>query len=413
MTDFEEKVRAAFGAEFAGSEPAADLRERAIRKAVGSERGPLRGPEQHPWPIRSRWVQLTALAAAVALVTLGGGIYARHAVNRAETAVQPTPSATVYGPFEAFGKLAAPAIHPPPGGFGGGGGGRLQSTGPPPYYGPAHLSWAGKFPSLPPTAPVYRYPLSDPPADDAFAARLGAVPARGLPEFGPHVRQYSGPGPFDLGIGPSIHLNQPVDTTGLPMFSLVYSPRAPALPPRQPSMSDSQARAIAASFLVTHGLTPNWPSRVSVAPFWSSSLEEPIYAVRYQRLVDLGGGRKAGLVDAVGQPLGLRVDVAAGGTVVEVTGPRPASEQPATYPLEAEQGAVQGALTAPPGESVGPSRVPTVALTQVQLVYTGVTRDGFVYLEPAYLFSGIFREADIPQEKLVLIAAVVSKDIRP
>jgi hypothetical protein len=412
MSEFEEKVRAAFSAEFAGSEPAADLRQRAIRKAVESGRRPLRGPGQHPWPTRSRWVRRTALAAAVALVTLGGGIYARDAVNRAGTAVQPTPSATVYGPFEAFGKLAAPAIHLPAGGFGGGGGGALQSTGPPPYYGPARLSWAGKFPSLPPTAPVYRYPLSDPPADDAFAARLGAVPARGLPEFGPQVRQYSGPGPFDLGIGPSVQLNH-VDTTGLPLFSLVYSPRAPALLPRQPPMSDSQARATAASFLVTHGLTPNWPSRVSVAPFWSSSLEEPIYAVRYQRLVDLGGGTKAGLVDAAGQPLGLRVDVAAGGTVVEVTGLRPASEQPAAYPLEAEQGAVQGALTAPPGQSVAPSVVPTVALTRVQLVYTGVVREGFVYLEPAYLFSGIFREADIPQEKLVLIAAVVSKDIRP
>lgn len=178
-------------------------------------------------------------------------------------------------------------------------------------------------------------------------------------------------------------------------------------------MSDSEARATAASFLVTHGLTPNWPSRVSVAPFWSSSLEEPIYAVRYQRLVDLGGGTNAGLVDAAGQPLGLRVDVAAGGTVAEVTGLPPASEQPAAYPLEAEHGVVQSALTAPPGESVAPSVVPIVALTRVRLVYTGVARDGFVYLEPAYLFSGIFREAGIPQEKLVLIAAVVSKDIRP
>jgi hypothetical protein len=409
MTDFEEKVRAAFGAEFAGSEPAADLRERAIRKAVESERGPLRGPRQHPWPTRARWTQLTAFAAAVALVTLAGGIYARHA----GTAVQPTPSASVFGPLEAFGKLAAPAIHPPAGGFGGGGGGGLQSTGPTPYYGSAHLSWAGKFPSLPPIAPVYRYPLSDPSADDAFAARLGAVPAHGLPEFGPQVRQYSGPGPFDLGIGPSVHLNQPVDTSGLPVFSLVYSPRALALPSRQPSMSDSEARATAASFLVTHGLTPNWPSRVSVAPFWSSSLEEPIYAVRYQRLVDLGGGTNAGLVDAAGQPLGLRVDVAAGGTVAEVTGLPPASEQPAAYPLEAEHGVVQSALTAPPGESVAPSVVPIVALTRVRLVYAGVARDGFVYLEPAYLFSGIFREAGIPQEKLVLIAAVVSKDIRP
>ncbi len=395
MTDFEEKVRAAFGAEFAGSEPAADLRERAIRKAVESERGPLRGPRQHLWPTRARWMQLTALAAAVALVTLAGGIYARHA----GTAVQPTPSASVFGPLEAFGKLAAPAIHPPAGGFGGGGGGGggLQSTGPPPYYGPAHLSWAGKFPSLPPTAPVYRYPLSDPSADDAFAARLGAVPAHGLPEFGPQVRQYSGPGPFDLGIGPSVHLTQPFDPSGLPVFSLVYSPRALALPSRQPSMSDREARATAASFLVTHGLTPNWPSRVSVAPFWSSSLEEPIYAVRYQRLVDLGGGTKAGLVDAAGQPLGLRADVAAGGTVVEVTG----------------LGGVQSALTAPPGESVAPSVVPIVALTQVRLAYTGVAQDGFAYLEPAYLFSGIFREAGIPQEKLVLIAAVVGKDIQP
>src|SRR2546423_3780828 len=114
--------------------------------------------------------------------------------------------------------------------------------------------------------------------------------------------------------------------------------------------------------------------RISVAGCWSDSLEEPIYAVRYQRVVDLGGGVRAGLVDGEGQPFGVRVDGTAGGTVLKVTGVLPTSEEPAAYPLEGEHPAVQRALITPPAAPVAPAIVPTVALTQVQLVYTCVVR---------------------------------------
>jgi hypothetical protein len=413
MSDFEERVRAAFEQELAGNKPGSDLRERVIRRAVESDRGavvslPVRG--RRPWQSPSRWMQVTALAAALVLVA--GGLYVREAFNRSGAAVKATPSATVSGPRQAFGKLPAPGLQIPAGGFGGGSGGQLLSGGPPPYYGPTNLSWAGKFPSLPSNAPVYRYPVSDPAAYDAFAAKLGAIAAQGLPEFGPAVRQYRGPGDFDLAIGPSAILGQPVDTSGLPLFELVYSPTAAALPSRQPPLSDSAAQAAAANFLAKYGLMPSWPSHVSVAPYWSSSLEEPVYVVRYQRLVDLGGGSRAGLVDGQGQPFGLRVDVAAGGAVVRVTGLPPASEQPAAYPLDGERAAVQHALAAPPAAPIPPSSVPTVALTQVHIVYTGVVRGEYVYLEPAYLFTGVFRQAGIPQQKVVLVPAVASADIQ-
>jgi hypothetical protein len=410
MEDFEKDIRAAFEAELANNAPTLNLRQRAIQQAVASS-DPI---VPHRTIRQRRWTQLGALAAAVAVVTLAGGLYARNAYGPPPTAVHSSPTGTSFDSMEAFGKLPPPALRRGQGGFGGGGPITLESTGPAPYYGPAKLTWAGKLPSLPANAPVYRYLASDPGADDALAARLGAsltqsLPSTELAAFGgtaSGLREYRGPGAYDLVFGLSTLAGNPVELTGVPVFAMVYSASAPPLPTRQGPSTDAAAKAAATTFLDGYGLTPAWPSKVSVAPYWSRELEEPVYAVQYQRLFDLGGGLKAGLVDSLAQPFGLRVDVAAGGTVVLVTGLPPVSAQPATYPLEPAHSAVQAAITASPLDSNGSAPAPIVALTQVQVVYSGVLSGAYAYLEPAYLFTGLYGPAGGQQQKIVLVPAI-------
>jgi hypothetical protein len=404
MAEFEDSVRAAFEAELKGSEPAADLRRRVIQKAVSSQADvvplPAAGRRLRP----NRWMQVSAIAAAVALVALAGGLYARTAFTHPATAVHPTPSATSFGPMEAFGKLPPPALHGGQQvGLGGGGGGPviLQYSGPL-YYGPANLSWAGKLPPLPTAAPVYRYLASDPAAEDALAARLGATLVSTAPQ-----RTYRAPG-FELTFGVTTVAGNSTEPSGVPLFTMAPTPTTP-VPTRQGPMTQNAAKAAAATFLAKHGLTPSWPSKIWVAGYWSAGLEEAVYAVQYQRLIDLGNGTKAGLVDGLAQPLGLRVDVAAG-TVLEVSGVPPLTAPTATYPLEPTSAAVQSALSAPPLDPLGLTPTPTVGLTDVQIVYSGVVSGQYVYLEPAYLFSGLFGQAGEQQQKVVLVPAVAGRD---
>jgi hypothetical protein len=223
------------------------------------------------------------------------------------------------------------------------------------------------------------------------------------------LREYRGSGRYDLIFGLTTVPANPSEPTGIPIFTMAYSPSASPLPTRQGPMTDGAAKAAAASFLAQYGLTPAWPYRISVAPYFSDGLQEPVYAVQYQRLIDLGGGVKAGLVDSLAQPLGLRVDVAAG-TVFQLSGLPPISEQPATYPLEPGTSAVQSALTAPPLDSSGPTPKPAVVLKTMLIAYSGVVSGPYAYLEPAYLFSGLFGPAGAQQQKVVLVPALAHRD---
>jgi hypothetical protein len=82
------------------------------------------------------------------------------------------------------------------------------------------------------------------------------------------------------------------------------------------------------------------------------------------------------------------------------------SAQPATYPLEPAHSAVQAAITASPLDSNGSAPAPIVALTQVQVVYSGVLSGAYAYLEPAYLFTGLYGPAGGQQQKIVLVPAI-------
>ncbi len=340
----------------------------------------------NPFRGQPRFAVLTAAAAAT-LVVAAVGIYASNRFNRTSA-----PAAAL-----AFGKLPAPALKPP-NELGGGGGTTPAVL---PYYGPAVLSWAGPFPEPPGTVPVYRFTLPDRPADDAFAASLGAAATGGIPA-GPGLRQYSGTG-FTLVIGPR-------DRTGLPAFSLLPDTRRPN--PR--SLTNAQARATADALLKRFGLTPAWPSRVAISTFGGG--DQLFYTVEYQRLFDQGAGQQAGLVDGSGDAAGLQVLIAANAPSVQAVGPFPAAEQSASYPLRDQASLVKAALSAPaepfnPVPGSGPS--PTVKLTQVNLVYVFTMGGGFGYFEPAYLFTGTFVQGGQEYQKRVLVPAISGSAIRP
>jgi hypothetical protein len=61
-------------------------------------------------------------------------------------------------------------------------------------------------------------------------------------------------------------------------------------------------------------------------------------------------------------------------------------------------------------DSAGISPTPSVVLNHVQIVYSGVVSGRYAYLEPAYLFTGLFGPAGAQWQKIVLVPAIVSRD---
>ena len=384
MADFEDKVKAAFDAEFERSRPRPGLRGRVIANAVATPRT-RRGYGALLTPRR-----LATVAAAAALLVVAG-IGVRVATLAPPIArTNPTPSAAQL----AFGKLPPPGLHPPQG-LGAGGGNAPAVL---PYFGPATMTWSGQFPKVPSSAPVYRFTLPTTADDDAFAARLGAKLQPALMPGEP--RTYRRPDGFVLSIGPDPVAQEPT-------YRLV-SETGPS--PNQPYAEDA-ARAAADTELARLGLTPTWRSAAIVLRLNQSTDQPLIFVVQYQRLIPIGGGEVAGEVNGNGDPSGAQVLVDSGGHVLEVSGILRLAEQSAAYPLRGLASVVNAAVTATPvTNDSGP--IPAVTLTHVTLLYTTVESGGAGYLEPAYLFTGKFSRDGYPYEKRVLIPAVASSALR-
>ena len=382
MSEFEDKVRAAFDAEIKRAPARPGLRQRVIANAVTT-----------PRPRRARfgaWLTPPRLAlvgaAAAVLVVAGVGIRLATANAPGIAKVSPTPSAAQL----AFGKLPAPALHPPQGL--GGGGGTVSVV---PYFGPANMTWSGTLPTVPHTAPVYRFALATQTDADAFAARLGGQLTDPGSDKSP--RLYRLPSGWVL----SISFNDPV--AGEPTF-IINSPNASS--GNQP-LGDAAARTAADAELTRLGLMPTWKFSVSIStlPFGSA----PNYVIQYQRLIDVSGSTTAGEVDGNGDPAGIRVAVDSSGQALLVSGSLRLAEQAATYPLRPPSSVVNEALTAPPLQPAdGP--VPAVTLSKVTLVFTVAHADNVGYLEPAYLFTGTFVEKGT-LEKRVLIPALARNSL--
>jgi hypothetical protein len=324
---------------------------------------------------------LAGAAAAVLLVIGLAGLYiGTHRIYP----IPPTPAL-------AFGKLPAARLYPP---LGMGGVADSTALGIP-YFGPANLSWSGQPPTAIATAPVER--LTPPTATDldAFASRIGAT----LTIVRPWARFYQLPGGFNM----VINLDDP--TRLEPTFVISQlKPGTPAVNPVSPDV----ARAAAATFLGTHGLTPTWESAVTVTTH--SSFLSTVFFVRYQREIVIGSSRVPE-VDGSGSAKGIELQVDSGGQVFSVDGVVRLALKSATYGLRPPTSAVTDALTAPPALAADQFpqllSVPTIALSTEQLVYIAVAAGGEkVYLEPAYLFKGVFDSGGTTFEKRVLVPAL-------
>ncbi len=388
MAEFEDKVKAAFDAEFERMRPRPGFRGRVIANAVAS---PRTRQGFGAWLTPRRLATVAAAAALVVVAGVGLRLATQGAPPIAKTS--PTPSAAQL----AFGKLPPPGLHPP-NGLGGGGGGAPTLT---PYFGPATLSWAGQLPTVPSSAPVYRFALPTIADEDAFASRLGAKLLSAASAKGP--RSYQGPDGYAIDIS-----DDPVASE--PTFVMN---REPGPNPRQP-LTEAGARAAADAELTTLGLTPSWTITVQISQLTPVGQSTPIFVVQYQRLIQISSTVTAGEVDGNGDPAGIQVMVDSGGRAIRVAGPLRLAEQPAAYPLRASSTVVHAAVTATPAVPVtnGGSSVPAVTLTKATLVYTVASANGFGYLEPAYLFTGTFDHGGYPYEKRVLIPAVAPRGLR-
>jgi hypothetical protein len=387
MADYEDKIKAAFDAEFERTRPRPGLRGRVIATAVGTPRTRRRGFGAWLTPPR------LALAGAAAAVLVVAGVGFRVATQSPPVATKPTAPPSVL----AWGKLPAPQLQAPQG-LGGGGG----DTAIPPYYGPATMTWSGPLPKVPASAPVYRFKLPTVADADAFAARLGAkLVSAGSP---PEARTYRLPG-FQLFVA----LNDAA--AGEPTWGMNTTAGSGTNRP----YTEDAARQAADAELAKRGLTPTWKASVQVTRFQAFPNQPVYYIVEYQRVIPLPDGNEALEVDSMGDPAGIQVMVDTQGHVVRMAGILRLSEESAAYPLRAPSTAVSAAVSASPATSTGidSGPPPTVALNKVTLVYTTVSANGVGYMEPAYLFTGIFERGGHKYEKRVLVPALATRAIGP
>ncbi|HVS04769.1 MAG TPA: hypothetical protein VHK65_01195 [Candidatus Dormibacteraeota bacterium] len=388
MADFEDKVKAAFDAEFERNRPRPGLRGRVIANAVATPRVQRRGFGAWLTPPR------LALAGTAAAVLVVAGVGLRVATQGGPpVAVKPTPTSSPS--VLAFGKLPPPGLHPPLG-LGAGGGSPSTVI---PYFGPATMTWSGLLPKVPPAAPVYRSTVPTAADADAFAARLGATLQPSSPKEPDRI--YRGPNAYQM----RISLEDPV--AGEPTYRII---RQSGSSPSRP-FTEAAAHAAADAELTRLGLVPFWSSTVQVSRLNESGDQPLIFLVQYQRAFALGGGVVALEVDGNGDPSGIQVLVDSAGQILEITGVLRQAEEPATYPLQPPSAVVNAAVTATPAVSANPSPVPAVTLTKVTLVYTTVSANGIGYLVPAYLFTGTFELSGAQLEKRVLVPALAPRAI--
>jgi hypothetical protein len=328
-----------------------------------------------------------AAAAAFLVIALLIGLVARFGAGGGNTATSSFGGAApAPGQFYAgsFGKLPTPV-------FSG-----QKSTTPtadngqqpavPAYFGPVQFTWTGKLTLNITTASVYRYREPSPDLADQFATGHGAV-LRDRPSG--FLGMYTA-----------------ADYTLKVRGTLASPPSSPAyfifasltMPPTEAAGAGPADQANI--FLAQHSLVPQWSNTVEV-----DSSGDPI-KVRYDRQFDVAGYGPAYLVDVNGRREGLEVDLSANRPVL-ATGLLPMSLDSADYKIISADDAVRSAVgTSSSGAAAGATPVPTVQLTQAELVYVLVPAGDHSFYEPAFLFSGTLKLKDQTLTERVLVPAV-------
>lgn len=249
------------------------------------------------------------------------------------------------------------------------------------YFGPAKLTWSGGLPKQT-TGTVYRFTQPGSTEADAFAAGLGASPQRGQPSGGTLLGTYRGSG-FTLTVN---------GITRSPAQEAFYFLTAD--PGTGPAGGDPGQ--LATVFLTGHSILPTWPYSVSIDSSGDNA------KVRLLREFPNGGAPAAYLVDPVGDPYGLEVDVR-GGQAASAAGPIPVNLDTAVYPIASPSASIQAAMA-----FSNPNAEAKVTLTRADFVYALAFNGVQGFYEPCYLFSGTFQLNGVTYLKRVLVPAVAS-----
>ena len=331
----------------------------------------------------------TAAVAGFLVVLLGVGIFAYSGIGHhggaggaATGANAPQSDTGGNANFSGgFGRVPAPGISATPKG--------VEQSPPSPgqasreYAGPATYVWSGNFQLSISTAPVFRYQEPSTNAADQFATGLGAA-LRERPQG--LLGSYSA----------TTYTLKVRGTVQTPPLSPAYFILANVSMPEIDAVG-AGPQDLAAIFLAQHSLLPQWPYTVSV-----DSSGNPVRVI-YERQLDVPGYGGANLVDSNGVRYGIEVDLN-GHQPLFVQGLLPVSLDSAPYRIISADQAIRLATSPSRVASVG--TLPTVQLTQAQLVYVLATAGDHSFYEPAFLFTGTVQINGAVMTSHVLIPAV-------
>ena len=341
-------------------------------------------------------VPMAAVAAAL-VVVLGVGIFAYSGLGRggggggAAQGVSSEANAPRNGTLFAgnFGRLPTPVFNN--GTKNGQAPAATVDTAAGQYYGPAQLTWTGKFDLAIVTAPVFRYAEPSTNAADQFASGLGAVLRERPSGF---LGSYSA-SDYTLKVRGTVQA-----PPASPAFFIFSSSSMQTI-----DAAGAGPRDLADIFLAQHSLSPQWSYTVSV-----DASGDPT-RVYYERQLDAPGYGPVYLVDVNGQRYGLEVDLSANRPVL-CQGVLPVSLDVADYKIISAAEAIQAAL-ASAGPAAAATAAPAIKLTKAELVYVLAPAGDHSFYEPAILFTGTFQMNGSTLTRRVLVPAVDPSQRKP
>ncbi len=328
-------------------------------------------------------VPLAAVAATL-VVVLGVGLFAYSGLGRggagggASQGMSSEANAPRNGALFAgnFGRLPTPVFNN--GTKNGQAPAAAVDTATGQYYGPAQLTWTGKFDLAIVSAPVFRYSEPSTNAADQFASGLGAV-LRDRPSG--FLGSYSA-SDYTLKVRGTVQA-----PPASPAFFIFSSSSMQTI-----DAAGAGPRDLADIFLAQHSLSPQWSYTVSV-----DTSGDPT-RVHYERQY------------VNGQHYGLEVDISANRPVL-CLGLLPVSLDVADYKIISAAEAVQAALaSAGPAAATG---APAIKLTKAELVYALAPAGDHSFYEPAILFTGSFQLNGSTLTRRVLVPAVDPSQRKP
>ena len=345
-----------------------------------------------------------AAVAALLVVIIGAGVVTMSGVGRIRSTSTSAPAGSQFASGAdsaigrgAFGKLPAPALNsgsPTKLADGNAAAPTTQPSATAPagaYTGPVTLTWTGKLELTLGSAPVFRYHEPSTDTADQFATSLGAIlqtrPSGYLGSY--ETRDFS------------LRVRGTVQSPARePTFILL------PITSQQPTVAAGGPVDVATVLLAEHSLFPSWPYTTETGEIHGGAFAQGDQTkVMFLRQFAVKGYGNAYLIDTAGDRAGLEVDIKKDNTPAAAVGPLPLDLDSASYPIISADEAIRSALASSPVPA-GATSVPSVALTNAELVYALVVAGDHSFYEPAVLFSGKFTVNGTTYTKRVLVPAV-------